>query len=115
MATKPSLKKVVAEIGDSELVNTLFTFERLVSCIVPVESAEILASLRFFVSAEIRKLAEAAMSSALLKANSMSFEKLFDGLIVISSPSVAVPSRVIIMPWVDIEVRSLASSLFCRS
>ena len=30
-ATKPSLKKVVAEIGDNEFVNTLFTFERFVS------------------------------------------------------------------------------------
>ena len=30
-ATKPSLKKVVAEIGDREFVKTLLTFARLVS------------------------------------------------------------------------------------
>ena len=54
---------------------------------VPVESAEMLASLRFLVSAEIKKLAEAAISSGRRRENSISLEKLFDGLIVISSPS----------------------------
>ena len=66
-------------------------------------------------SADIRKLADAAMSSALLKANSISLEKLLDGFIVISSPSFAVPKRVMVRPCVEMEVRSLPSSLFCKS
>ena len=114
-ATKPSVKNVVAEIGDSELVNTLPTFESEVSWIVPIESAEILASLKFFVSAEIRKLAEAAMSSGLLRANSISLEKLLEGLIVISSPSLAVPKRVIVRPSVEIDVKSLPNSFSFKS
>ena len=115
VAANPSLKNVVADIGDSEFVKTLSTLESAVSWMVPVESAEMLASLRFFVSAYIRKLADAAMSSALRSANSISFEKLLEGLIVISSPSVADPSNVIVIPCVEIEVRSLPISLFCKS
>ena len=82
---------------------------------VPVESAEMLASLRFLVSAEIKKLAEAAISSGRRRENSISLEKLFDGLIVISSPSEAVPRSVMLIPLVDIEVRPLASSVSDRS
>ena len=63
----------------------------------------------------MRKLADAAMSSALLRANSISLEKLFEGLIVISSPSAAVPNRVMVIPPVDIDERSLPKSLFCKS